>query len=174
MTAFLLILLALSAVCFGAVIKPLYGSSNQAITITVTSLTNGSAQASTVVDNTSNLYEDVLVVVKIKTAGSSTSATGYVNIYAYATADGGTTYPEGISGSNSSATLTSPPNLILIGSISAVANSTTYTCEPLSVAWAFGGRLPAKWGIVVENKTGATLDASIGSAWYQGLNDQAV
>jgi len=161
---------------FGAVIKPLYGASNQAITCTITSLANNGQQSSAAIDNTTGLYDDVLVVVKVKTGASGTAATGTVNIYAYGTADGGTTYGGGESGmgTNAGVTLTSPPNIRLIGVINAVANSTTYDGGPFSVAAAFGGILPDHWGIVVENKTGAALDASVGSAWYQGVQGQVV
>lgn len=149
-------------------VKEAFGSNNQAITCTFTSLTNNSQRGSTAIDNTSNLFLDALVFVKVKSGASSTSATGYVNVYAYGTADGGTTYSDGVSGTDGAATLTSPPNVVLIGRINVVANATTYEGGPFSVAAAFGGTLPDHWGIVIENKTGGTLDASVGSAWYQG------
>ena len=149
-----------------------YGTSNQAITCTITSLTNTSAQQSAAIDNTSNVFQDALVMVKVKSAGSSTSTSGVVNVYAYGTADAGTSYSDSATGSNAAITLTSPPNMRLIGQINVVANSTTYIGGPFSVAAAFGGILPQKWGIVVENKSGATLDASTGNSFYQGIYSQ--
>jgi len=113
-------------------------------------------------------------MVKTKSAGSATSATGSVNVYAYGTADGGTTYSDGASGTDGSITLTNPPNMKLIGVINVVANSTTYIGGPWSVAAAFGGIIPDHWGIVVENKSGATLDGSVGSSFYQGIQQQGV
>jgi hypothetical protein len=83
--------------------------------------------------------------------------------------DGGTTYSDSVGASDAGATLTSPPNLRLIGFINVVANSITYNAGPFSVAAAFGGVLPDHWSIVVQNQSGATLDASVGSAWYQGV-----
>lgn len=155
-------------------IKNLYGSNNQAITCTITSLGNNGQQQSTAIDNTVNLFLDAEVQAKIKTNAAGTNATGIVNIYAYGTADGGTDYTDGLSGTNGAATLTNPPNVRLIGTINAVANATTYVGGPFSVAAAFGGILPDHWGIVVENLTGAALDASVGSAWYQGVQNQVV
>jgi hypothetical protein len=157
-------------------IKSKYGSNNQAITCTFTSLANNGQRSSAALDNSSNLFLDALVSVKVKTNASGTLATGYVNVYAYATTDGGTTYGGGEAnmGTDAGVTLASPPNLVLIGTINAVANSTTYVKSGLSVAAAFGGVLPDHWGIVIENKTGATLDASIGSANYQGVYAQTV
>lgn len=153
--------------------KAAYGTSNQTITITIASLGSGSSQSSAAVDNTSNLFLDALVQIKIKSAGSSTSSTGFVNVYAYGSSDGGTSYPEG-AGTNTSVTLTAPPNVRLIGFLNVVANSTTYISEPFSVAAAFGGSLPAFWGIILQNNSGATLDATAGNhfAIYQGVQAQ--
>jgi hypothetical protein len=155
-------------------IKSLYGTNNQAITCTITSLTNNSMRQSTAIDNTTNLFLDALVQVKIKTNASGTSGSGYVAIYAYGSADGGTDYTDGATGSDAAFTSTSPPNVRLIGIINAVANATTYIGGPISVAAAFGGILPDHWGIIIENQTGATLDASVGSSWYQGYSNQVV
>ena len=114
-------------------IKSKYGSNNQAITCTFTSLANNGQRSSAALDNSSNLFLDALVSVKVKTNASGTLATGYVNVYAYATTDGGTTYGGGEAnmGTDAGVTLASPPNLVLIGTINAVANSTTsVTCVP--------------------------------------------
>jgi hypothetical protein len=95
-----------------------------------------------------------------------------VNVYAYGTADGGSNYTESATGTDGSITLVSPTNLKLIGTISTPAISTTYKAGPFNVAAAFGGVLPEKWGIVIENNTGQSLDASVGSAIYQGAYNQ--
>lgn len=157
-------------------IKQKYGASNQSFTITIASLTNNSARQSTEVDNSSNLFLDALVQLKIKTGASGTASTGYVNVWAYATTDGGTTRSDGAGASDAAITLPSPPNSVLIGRINCVANATTYYSTAMSVAAAFGGFLPEKWGIIIENKTGGTLDTTSGnhSAKYQGVYGQSV
>lgn len=155
-------------------IKPLYGSGNQAITCTFTGLANAASRQSAVIDNTSALFEDALVAVHVKAGGSGTGANGVVNVYAYATVDGGTTYTGGASGSDAGYTQIAPPQLILIGQVIVVTDSATYTGGPFSVASAFGGILPAKWGIVIENLSGGTLDATTAVAYYQGVNRQGV
>lgn len=123
----------------------------------------------TAVDNSSNLFGDALVQVQVKTASSGLATVPYVNVYAYGTS--ASTYPDGFSGSDGAYSGTAA-NLIPIGRMSTPTVSTTYTSEPLSVANAFGGKLPTSWGIVVENQSGNTLDASVGSAWYQGTLGQ--
>lgn len=154
--------------------KPLYGSNNQAITCTLASLANNGARSAAAVDNTSALFLDAFVQVKVKSGASSVSASGLVNVYAYGTVDGGTSYPEGC-GTDTGVTLTAPTNLRLVGVINVVANATSYISEPMSVAAAFGGILPDHWGIAIENKTGAALDATEGNhaKLYQGLQIQA-
>lgn len=153
-------------------VKSKFGTNGQAITCTITSLADAAARASTAIDNSSNLFLDALVFATIKTSGSALATVPYVNVYAYATVDGGSTYTEGASGSDGALTLISPTNLKLIGTISTPSISTTYKAGPFSVAAAFGGVLPEKWGVVVENKTGQSLDASIASLMYQGAYNQ--
>ena len=148
-----------------------YGTNGQTITITVSSLTNNSARESTAIDNSSNLYADALVFLKLKTGASGTAATGYCNVYAYGTANGGTNYTDNATGTDAGITLPSPPNARIIGIVNMVANSTTYYGGPYSIAAAFNGVLPEKWGIIVENKTGGTLDTTAGNftVVYQGV-----
>lgn len=157
-------------------IKTKYGSHSQALTITIASLANNAARESTVVDNGTNLFLDALVSLKIKTGAGTPGAGPVVNVYAYGTVNDGTDYSDGATGSDAAITLTSPPNVRLIGVINTPAASTTYKGGPFSVAAAFGGVLPAKWGIIIENKEGQTLDATGGnhSATYQGVLAQSV
>jgi hypothetical protein len=157
-------------------IKQKLGTTNQALTLTIASLANNGQRESTVVDNTSDKFLNALVQLKIKSGAASTSATGYVEVYAYGTTDDGTTYGDNATGTDAGITLTDPPNLRPIGRVNVVANATTYKSNPMSVAAAFGGVLPAKWGIVIVNKTGGTLDATGGnhSAIYQGVKAEVV
>ena len=157
-----------------SVISPLYGTSNQSISCTLISLANAAQQCSAAISNTSTLYLEAMVSIGVATGNSGTAATGTVNVYAYGTVNGGTNYSDAVPGTNSSVTLTSPPNARLIGVLNAVANGTSYIGGPWSVAAAFGGNLPDHWGIIVENKTGATLCTSTGSAWFQGINQSVV
>ncbi len=156
-------------------IKQKFGSGNQSITCTLASLANNSAREATVIDNSSNLFLDILIQLKIKSGSSGVSSSGYVNIYAYASADGGTTYSDNCTGSDAGVTLVSPPNLRLVGALNIVANATTYKSVPMSLAAAFGGVLPERVGIVIENKTGAALDSTENNhaKFYQGVYAQA-
>lgn len=140
-----------------------FGTNGQTFTCTLASLANGSARQSTIIDNTSNLFLDVLMMLKVKTGSSGVSATGVVNVYAGGTVDNASTLTEGAGSTDAAITLVSPTNLGFIGSVNAVANGTSYTSKPFSIAAAFGGILPAKFFVVIENKTGAALDSTEGN-----------
>jgi hypothetical protein len=151
-----------------------YGTSNQTITITLASLVQAAARQSTVIDNTTNVFTDALVTVKLKTGAGTSANQKAFNVYAFATTDGGTTYTENAGASDAAITLTSPPNAVLIGVISTPSASTTYVGGPFSIASAFGGSLPDHWGIIVENQEGQTSDATGGNflVTYQGVYGQ--
>ena len=159
-----------------AEIKNKYGTSNQAITITLSSLANDDKRESTAIDNSSTLFLDALVQVKIAT-NASNSSTGdkSVYIYTYGTADAGTTFSGNASGTDSSFG-TDPQqlqNCILIGVVYAPTANKTYESDLMSIANAFGGKLPERWGIIAHNKTGYALNSSGNSAFYQGILAQS-
>lgn len=141
-------------------IKTAYGSST-GITCTMASLASGSARQSTSVDNGTNKFVDALVNVSARTNGTTPSGEKAVYVYAYGSEDG-TNYSGEASGSDSAYTMASPTNLILLGRIECPSASTTYK-GVFSVASAFGGRLPRKWGLVIQNATGNALDSSEGN-----------
>ncbi len=159
-------------------IKQKLGTNGQTLTCSLapggTGLANNGARESTAVDNTSDLFQEVLVQIQIKSGASGTAATGVINVYAYGTVDNGTTYPDNVTGTDAAITLVSPTELVLIGQLNVVANATTYKSEPFSVSAAFGGIMPAKWGIVIENKTGGALDTTESNhkKLYQGIYSQ--
>lgn len=141
-------------------IETQYGTNGQLVTITLASLANNAAREAASQSNTSALYLDVLFMLVIKTGAGAVGGDQLVNIYAAGSVDGGTTWPDTVTGSDAAITLNSPTQLKLIGSIQVTASATTYKSEPMSIAAAFGGILPEKWSIIVENKTGASLDTT--------------
>lgn len=141
-------------------IKTAFGTST-AITCTMASLASAAARQSTVVDNGTNKFVDALVNISVKTSASAPSGEKAVYVYVYGSEDG-TNYSGEASGSDASYTISSPTNLTLLGRIECPAASTTYK-GVFSVGFAFGGRLPRKWGIIIKNATGNALDASEGS-----------
>lgn len=157
-------------------IKTQYGSANQSLSITLNGLANDAKRESASIDNSTSCFLDALVQVKIATNASADS-TGdkALYVYAYGTSDGGATCSGNASGSDA-AFGTDPQQLAncrLIGVIYAPTQNKVYESDLMSVASAFGGLLPQRWGIIVHNKTGQTLKTSDCSAIYQGLCAQS-
>lgn len=143
-----------------ALLKAEYGPTTDTVDIDLASLANGAAVQSAPIDNASDKYVDALVQISVKThASSAPTGAKAVAVYAYGSVDGGTTYPDGVGGAKGAVTLNSPTQLRRIGTILVTAAATVYEGMPMSVAHAFGGVLPEKWGIVVLNDTGFALDA---------------
>lgn len=145
-------------------------------TMTVTNLHSlaNSATAgwqSGVVDNTSNLYEDALVQVVLDFANTAPANEKAAFVYAYAGLD--TTYSNPASGTEGAitvATIASNPTCFRqIGAIPYTTQDEVAESSPMSVAAAFGGVLPPKWGIVIMNYSGAALAASGNSVTWRGV-----
>lgn len=157
-------------------IKTKYGGSNQAITITINTLASDAKRESTAVDNSTNCFLDALVQVRIAT-NTAADSTGdkSVYVYAYGTADDGAACSGNASG-NDAAFGADPQQLTncrLLGVVYAPTQNKIYESDLMSVASAFGGLLPQRWGIIVHNRTGQTLKTSDCSAVYQGLYAQS-
>ena len=158
-----------------AVIKQQFGTNNQTMTITLASLATTASREATAIDNTTNLFMDVKVSVKVKTNAAGVVATGAVNVFAYAAADGGVTWAGGVTGTDA-AYAGNKDALIFLGSLPTIAISTTYA-SIFSLARAFGyGGIPANWGIVIDNESGAALDATAANhaVIYQGILGQVI
>lgn len=147
------------------------GAAATAITCTLASLGSGSARESASVDNTTNLYLDAQVQVKVKTNGSAPTGDKAVYVYVWGVVDtSAPMYPDRVTGSDAAITPDNPTQLQWLATIFCPAASTTYVSVPKSVSEKFGGVLPGKWGLVIVNATGNALDATGGShaVSYQG------
>jgi len=146
-----------------------YASTGTAITITMTSLADGGYRESAAVTNATNKYLDALVGGSIQVG--AVAADGTIEIYAYASADGGTTYSGGLAGTNETITWGTTPatssvngvsQLVLLGVLDVDTTDDNNDIEfgPYSIAAAFGGVLPEDWGLVVGNSTGTAFHAT--------------
>jgi hypothetical protein len=120
---------------------------------------------STAVDNTTNLYVDALVGGKVTSHASVAPTAGkQIEVWAYGTYDG-TTYSGGCTGSDNNLTFASEKTMLKLLTIIPTDASTAHTYEwgPFSVAQAFGGTMPQKWGIYMVQNTGQALNATAGN-----------
>jgi len=147
-----------------AVTKITYGTSTS-ITCTLASLASSSTagRGCTAVDNTSNLYDDALLTVSVKTSASALANDKACYIHIFGSEDG-TVYnaSSGESvGTDGAVTLASPSNMRPFV-LSCPASATTYRAV-ISIASFFGGVMPRKWGFVLQNYTGQNLDSTEGN-----------
>lgn len=142
-----------------------YGTST-AIAITLTSLAHSltAGRQSTAVDNTSNLYMDAILQVRFRLAAGTPGVDQAVYVYIYGSEDG-TNYTDGgsITGSDAALTLRTPTNMTMLQTIfAATAGGLLFSGQPVSVALAFGGMLPRKWGVVIRNATNLAFSSTAG------------
>lgn len=147
-----------------------------AVTMTLTSSGLASAaglligRQSTAVDNSSNLNIDHLVGGKLVTTATTTTNT-QIQIWAFGSYDG-TSFTAGAGASDAGFTPDAgAKNLMkLLGIIPNITTTAvTYVFGPYSVAQAFGGVLPIKWGIYIVQNTGQNLAAG-GETKYTPVN----
>lgn len=167
-----------------------YGTTKQAITITLDSLASSAiaGRQSTVIDNRTNKFMDALVQLQFTVpTGGSIGNDKAIYIYVFGTVNDTDSWfgaERGVAGtqatigaSDAAYSMTDPTvggtPLVLakVMSVPVAPTSTNgvYQTEPFSVAACFGGVIPAQWGIVVRNYCGITLHSSGNSANYQGI-----
>jgi hypothetical protein len=153
-----------------------YGTSS-GITISLASITSGGAQQSSTVDNTGNMFVDVLVQLSIKLQTGTPSGEKIIYVYVFGSEDG-TRLTDNATGTDGTITLREPTNLRLLGVIHTPdAGGLTYVSHPMSLLAAFGGlTIPRKWGIIVQNNTGVTFSGTEGDhqKTYTGIRLQTV
>ena len=156
-----------------ATTKALYGT-DTAITITVNGLASAAARESSAIDNTSDLFLDALLYVAITLAAGTPS--GGIDVYAYASEDG-TNYTYNATGIDAALTMpgTTSRQFVFLGRINtATAGGLLWKQVFGSIASAFGGIVPPKWGIVIDNQTALAFSGAGNSVKYRGVNAQSL
>lgn len=144
---------------------PLFGTLT-AMTCTIASLASDTnlvaGRESTVVDNGSGGTDafDIIISGKI-TTGTSPTAARQIEIWAYSVADTATTYMGSASGADANLTPDEKTNMVLLKVIPTSSTSNvTYRFGGISLAAAFGGVVPQKFGLFVVHNTGVVLHAT--------------
>jgi hypothetical protein len=151
--------------------KPVYAS-GAAVTITLASLAESNdwtaGRQSSEIDNTSNLYDDLLVSGKI-TTGTTPTVSTQINIYVAAWDAQANAYPDVITGAGDAAKTFTSVNVqtgavkILKAMLIDSTSNRTYYFSNESVAALFGGILPQKVVFFVAHNTDANLNATGGN-----------
>lgn len=144
------------------------------LTITLANLATSATagRQSVAVDNTSNPFMDAILQVRFKLITGTPVNDQAVYVYVYGSEDG-TNFTDGMTSVDAALTPRVPTNMTLLQTISAAqAGSVAYAGNPISVALAFGGLLPRKWGVYIRNYTGFAFSATASdcAVTYTGIN----
>jgi hypothetical protein len=147
--------------------KPSYAASAALTSTALQSLASDTnllaGWSSAVIDNTANLSDDDLMSVVLK-AGTAPTANTVAEIWAWAILDDTPTYPDAINGSQGAKTLTSSnvksAALKLLGVITFDATTNRLYYFSASVAQAFGGMMPKKYGFFIVHNSAVALASS--------------
>lgn len=159
-------------------------AAGSAFTLTLNSLASDAnllaGRASTAVDNTANLYEDYLISGQVKMGTTPTTGT-FVEVWAYAIRGDDTNYPLSITGTDANFSMPSTGSKVSgvarMGNIQIDLTTTgqIFDFKSKSLAAAFGGSCPSKFGVFIVHNCGAALDATAGGTfWAKGIYDTVV
>jgi hypothetical protein len=158
-------------------------------TFTITSLNSLASSltagwGSAAVDNSATLYLDAFVQVNLAAVNTAPASLKAVYVYAYGLTDpAGTNYTNtgaasGVPGTQGALTFpditANPVNMPLIGVVPTSVQNIAMNSPPFSVAKAFGGWMPQKWGVAIVNASGVTIAASGNSVQYTGIYNTVV
>lgn len=143
-------------------------AASTALTITIASLTDTSGRQSTIVDNTTNRFQDVLLYVNVKN-GTSPVNNSVVEVYLIRDDNDGTNHRDDAAGASDAAITI--VNAQLLGVLR--NKSSASTGDVMKESFLIPAPGP-KWGIAIVNRTGVTLDSTGGNHWarYVGRNPE--
>ena len=149
-----------------------YNGIGTAYTITLNSLaaSTTAGRQSTVVDNSSNLYDDYGATVIISTSASAIGSSKTVAIYVAGSFDG-TNFDQddGVMGASDAAYTINDITNLKQGVIMYCPTSSKVYNATFSIAGLWGGVMPEKHAIVVCNDTNQSLGSSGNSASWTGI-----
>lgn len=154
-------------------VKPSYVGETT-YTINPDGLASAGARQGAVIDNTSLLYDDFGISGQFQTATGTLGTNPRVQIW-IAPISVGTNYTDAVASSGDAGyTILATPNIRLVGICNInTANTTAYMGEVFLSA-LFGGSLPDKFVLIVDNQTGLALSGTAGQntnnkVSYRGL-----
>ena len=153
-----------------ATITQTFGSAT-AFTITNANLSTSATAGwqSNAIDNSSNLYDDALVMTDFAAVNTAPANSKAIFFYAFGIVDGsgalytntGAAQPGGSEGTLTFPDITANPiPAPLLGVLPYPTQNNILRGGPWSVARCFGGILPVKWAIGMVNHSGMTLNVT--------------
>ena len=140
--------------------------------ITLASLATGSARESTAITALvgGTVYDDVMLQLSLGILSPTSSGDKAIYVWFYGSADG-TNYTEPATGSNAAITIGTNHNLKGPYVVAVAVGTLQYDIDIPSVSSYFNGIIPKRWGIVVENQAGGSLNGTEGNfnKWFTPL-----
>lgn len=145
-------------------------ANSAAMTISLGSLADGAGRQSTMVDNATARYQEVLVYVKCKMGSSAPNANSIVEVYLIRGDKDATTEHRSDGAGASDAALT-PLNAQLVG---ALRNRASPSGGDVLYGEFVVHRPGPNWGVAIFNRTGQALDSTGSNHWvrYVGVNSE--
>lgn len=136
---------------------------------------------STVVDNSTNKYDDALLSGKV-TVGTTPTVNTQIIVYVFGQLNDTPTYPDVMTGSDGDKTLTSVGvgagflRQVAVLLVDSTTSNRAYPFGPISVASFFGGVLPQRWSVFISHNTGVALNSTAANHFvsYQGVKYDVV
>lgn len=148
-----------------AVTKITYATS-AAITCTINTLASSATvgRSCLAIDNSSNLYDDALVALAIKTGAGAPANDKAIYAYIFGSEDGTNFDQEESNAPGTDAAYTINAPTIFKGPIVIpVLTAAKVYLKTFTIAQFFGGVMPRKWGFIIVNYAGQSLDTTEGN-----------
>lgn len=139
--------------------------------LTLAALAADAARESAAIDNSTTKFDDFMIGLDIVANAAGTLADQQA-IYIYlAGSIEGTTFTEPATGADSAIVVATNTNLTMAKVLNAHAAGTTYSVNIPSVAACFGGNVPKKFSVIVDNQTNAALGGTEAAfaKWWTGI-----
>ncbi len=165
-----------------ALFKTAYDGTWDDITITLNALPTSATllvgRESTAISNLVDLFVEVMLGGKIST-GTTPTVNKTIEVWAYGENLDVDVYNGVLDGTDSAETFASDGEkvaaMVQIASMTVTATvDIPYTFGPVSLASAFGGFIPRKWGVFVTHDTAANLRSSANQISYHGIHGESV
>jgi hypothetical protein len=150
---------------------PILYSTSVSFTMTLAALAADAARESDSIDNSTAKFDDYMIGLDIAANAAGTLADQQA-VYIYlAGSIEGTTFTEPATGADSAIVVATNTNLTLAKILNAHAAGTTYSINIPSVSSCFGGVIPKKFSVIIDNQTNAALNGTEANhaKWWTGV-----
>lgn len=137
-----------------------------AFALTLTALGAAASRESILIDNTTVMYDDYMLQLKISPSAAATMGADRACYIWFGCTVDGTNWDQPCTGADAAITIGTYHSLkgpAVLAIPEAFGTGGAYEIGIGSVASFFGGNIPPKWNIVIENQTNSALNGTAGN-----------